>query len=256
MTEADVDFYRIWFEDYTQRFPANDVVVEANLRYKKEHSLRVRDYMLTLGADLQFDPNQMILTEIIGLLHDVGRFEQYVQYHTFKDHLSEDHAKLGLAVLEREKIFLGRVSKSEEEIIQTAIGNHNRRIIEKSVAGETLVFCQLIRDADKLDIFDQVINFYEDPTQTPFLAVEGGHTDKSYSPEIIQGILSGKQISYDTVKTPVDIKLIRLSWLLDLTFPTALRIAKSKQFLARLKAFIPVTPETLQVFQYIEQNIG
>lgn len=256
MTQDDVLFFRAWFEDYTKRYSAEDVEVEANLKYKREHSLRVRDHMLTLGRDLHLDTNQMFLAEVIGLFHDVGRFEQYIRYHTFKDHQSEDHAKLGLAVLEQEQIFSGRVSEPEKDTIFTAIRNHNQRVIDETVGGNTLLFCKLIRDADKLDILDLIINFYENPWKTPYLAVEGNHTDERYSPEIIQGILSGKQISYSCVKTSVDIKLTRLSWLLDLTFPPALEIAKREHFFERLRAFIPETKETLKVFKYIDQMIS
>lgn len=255
MTQDDVRFFTSWFEEYTTSHSSEDEKIEANLLYKKEHSLRVRDYMLALGRDLQLDEHQMFLAEVIGLFHDIGRFEQYVKYRTFKDHQSEDHAELGLSVLERFKIFSDRVSELEKETILTAIKNHNKRVIQESVDGNALLFCRLIRDADKLDILDQIINFYEDPERTPYLAVDSNHTDESYSPEIIQGILSGKQISYTCVKTSVDIKLIRMSWLLDLTFPTALEIAKSKRYLERLRAFIPATDETLKVFQYIEQQI-
>jgi hypothetical protein len=254
MNQDNIRFFRSWFEDYTNKFPSESAEVEANLRYKKEHSLRVRDHMLTLGRALQLDTNQMFLAEVIGLFHDVGRFTQYVTYHTFKDHLSIDHAKLGLSVLEREQIFLGRVNEREKEVILKAIRNHNQRVIHESVGGNALLFCKLIRDADKLDILDQVINFYENPWRTPYFAVEANHQDERYSPEIIQGILSGKQISYTSVKTPVDIKLARLAWLLDLSFPTASEIAKRKQFRERLWAFIPETEETLKVFQYIEHQ--
>lgn len=256
MNYDDIRFFRSWFEYYSNSYPSEDAEVEANLRYKKDHSLRVRDYMLTLGRELQLDSNQMFLAEVIGLFHDVGRFEQYVKYHTFKDHLSEDHAKLGLSVLDRESIFSGRLSEQEKEFIFIAIKNHNQRVIQEDLEGNALLFCKLIRVADKLDILDQVINFYENPWRTPYLAVEGNHKDERYSSEIIQGILSGKQISYTSVKTPVDIKLIRMSWLVDLTFPTALEIAKRKQFLERIWAFIPQTEETLKVFQYIEQIIS
>ena len=255
MTHDDVLFFRAWFEDYTKRYPTDDAEVEANLRYKKEHSLRVRDHMLTLGRNVELDKDQMLIAEVIGLFHDVGRFEQYVKYHTFKDHRSEDHAKLGLSILEREQTFSGRMSELEKEIIFTAISNHNRRVIHETVIGNTLLFCKLIRDADKLDILEQVINFYENPSKTPYFAVDGNHEDERYSQEIIQGILRGECISYISVKNPVDIKLIRLSWLLDLTFPTALEITKSKRFLERLRFFIPVTEDTQKVFKYIEDQI-
>lgn len=256
MTQDDIFFFTSWFENYSKSYTSKDAEVEANLRYKKEHSLRVRDYMLMIGRDLQLENDQMLLAEVIGLFHDVGRFEQYAKYHTFKDHISEDHAELGLSVLEREQILSGRTNEQENKIIHKAIKNHNQRIIQENVTGITLMFCRLIRDADKLDILDQIINFYENPMKTPYLAVENNHEDKRYSQEIIEGILSGRQISYTSVKNPVDIKLIRLSWLLDLTFPTSFETVKSKHYLERLWAFIPLTQDTLQVFNYIEQRLS
>ena len=245
MTQDDVQFFRSWFEEYTQSYPSEDVEVEANLRYKKEHSLRVRDYMLTLGRDLQLDTNQMLLAEVIGLFHDVGRFEQYVKYHTFKDHESEDHAELGLLVLEREQIFSGRVSELEKKIILTAIKNHNQLVIQEDM-WRGLLYCFASSYGIRINwiFLTRSLIFMRIPSETPYLAVEENHKDERYSPEIIQGILSGKQISYTSVKTPVDLKLIRLSWLLNLTFPAALEIAKKKEFFGRLKAFIPETKDT------------
>jgi hypothetical protein len=256
MHENDIRFLTSWFGVYTSSFSSENEEVKANLRYKKEHSLRVRDLMVIFGRDQQLEQNALFLAEVIGLFHDLGRFKQYATYHTFKDHKSVDHAELGLAVLEKHQILLGRVSEVEKEIIYTAIRNHNRRIIKENVQGSTLLFSQMIRDADKIDILEQIISYYENPKRTPYLAVEANHQDESYSPEIIQGILSGKKISYTSVKTPVDIKLIRLSWLLDLNFKIALEIAEKKQLPKRLRTFIPVTAETLQVFQYIEQKLS
>ncbi|AFM40142.1 HD-GYP domain-containing protein [Desulfosporosinus acidiphilus SJ4] len=255
MTKNDVLFLNAWFEQFTNCFTSEDPEVAANIRYKREHSFRVRDYMLMIGRDLQLPKNQMILAEVIGLLHDVGRFEQYSKYHTFKDHLSEDHAMLGLLTLEREKILNDRTNESEKEIISSAIRNHNQRVIEENLSDVTLMFCRLIRDADKLDIFEQIISFYENPSKTPYLAVETNSEDTRYSTNIIESILNGKQISYTTVKNPLDIKLIRLSWLLDLSFPISLKIAQSKQYFERFKVFIPTTEDTRQVFNYIEQRV-
>ena len=35
-----------------------------------------------------------------ALLHDAGRFQQYAEYKTFSDALSEDHAELGVKVIQ------------------------------------------------------------------------------------------------------------------------------------------------------------
>jgi hypothetical protein len=255
MTPNDVLFFTSWFENYTKGFNSKDIEIETNLRYKREHSLRVRDYMIMIGHDLQLETNHMLLAELLGLFHDIGRFEQYSKYHTFKDHLSVDHALLGLSVLKREGIFSGRLNEREQEIIRSAIKNHNQRVIQDTLHGITLTFCRLIRDADKLDILDQIISFYENPWKTPYLAVENNHADKQYSPEIIEGILNGKQIAYTSVKTPADIKLIRLSWLLDLTFSTSLKTVLGRKYLERLRTFIPTTEDTLKVFSYIEHKL-
>jgi Predicted HD superfamily hydrolase len=252
----DVRFFTSWFKNYVCGYTTADEEVKANLNYKEEHSLRVRDLMLTLGGEQRLDQNSMFLAEVIGLFHDVGRFEQYVKYHTFKDHMSEDHAELGLSILERQRILEVHVSKQEKDIIVSAIRNHNQLVIHESVPENALLFCQLIRDADKLDILEQIISFYENPLKTPYLAVEKNHTDKRYSLEIIRSILKGMQITYSSVQYPADIKLIRLSWLLDLTFPTAVRIAQRKQFLERIKEFIPETEETNEVFRYVEQVLS
>lgn len=255
MTQSEVLYLTSWFENFTNRYTSRDLEIQANLQYKKDHSQRVRENMLMIGADLRHDTDQMKLAEVIGLFHDVGRFEQYARYHTFKDHLSEDHAILGVSILEREQILTGRVNESEIKIINESIVNHNQRVIRGTICGTTLKFCQMIRDADKLDIFDQIINFYENPGKTPYLAIEKDHEDQRYSLDIIKGILSGEQISYSIVKYPLDIKLVRLSWLLDLTFPIALKTARRKQYFERLKEFIPTTQDTLQVFRYIEQRL-
>ncbi|MDP4160898.1 MAG: HD domain-containing protein [Bacillota bacterium] len=255
MKQDDIRFFTSWFKGYVKSYSSTDEEVQANLNYKEEHSLRVRDLMLTLGEE-QLDPNSMFLAEVIGLFHDVGRFEQYVKYHTFKDHLSEDHAELGLSILERHQILFDHMSKQEKAIIFTAIRNHNRLMIHESVRGNTLLFCKLIRDADKLDILEQIINFYENPQRTPYFAVENNHSDNRYSHEIIQGILSGRQITYSSVQYPADIKLIRVSWFLDLTLPTASKIAKRKQFLQRIKVFIPETDEINEAFRYVEQVLS
>ena len=255
MNHNDILYFRIWFKDYVKKFSSTDPEIEANLRYKEGHSCRVRDYILAVAQELDLDKGQMFLAETIGLFHDIGRFEQYVKYRTFKDHQSRDHAELGLIVLEESQIFTDRLSNLEIETAFTAIQNHNKRLICPSVTGNTLLFCQLIRDADKLDIFEQIINFYENPEKTPYLAVESNHEEKGYSPEIIQEILNGQQVSYTSVKTPVDLKLTRLAWLLNLTFAASLEIAQNKRYLARLKAYIPVTADTRRVFQFVEEQM-
>lgn len=253
MLEDEKQYFSSWFNQYADSFSSPDEVVEANLRYKKEHSFRVRDNMLTIGGELNLNEEQMLLAELIGLFHDVGRFEQYWKYHTFKDHKSEDHAELGLSILERHQILAGHVSDLNRDMIYCSIRNHNKRVIPEDVQGDTLMFCRLIRDADKLDILEQVINYYENPQGTPHLAVEDYSKDESYSEEIVQAILNGGKVDYSLVKTGVDIRLVRLAWLLDISYPAALKIAIGKHYPERIMAFLPRTEDILKVYRVIEE---
>ena len=50
--------------------------------------------------DIEIPEESIIL---IGLLHDIARFEQYTKYKTFRDSISIDHGDLGVEILFEEK---------------------------------------------------------------------------------------------------------------------------------------------------------
>ena len=43
------------------------------------------------------------LASLIGLLHDIARFEQYTKYKTFNDLESFDHGDYGVEILKKDK---------------------------------------------------------------------------------------------------------------------------------------------------------
>lgn len=51
---------------------------------------------------------------LIGILHDIGRFEQLRRYQTFFDYRSMDHAKYGVHVLFEEGHIKDFIASSEE----------------------------------------------------------------------------------------------------------------------------------------------
>ena len=48
---------------------------------------------------LGLNQEQVNLATAIGLLHDIGRFEQVRLYHTFNDGKSVNHAEIGVKIL-------------------------------------------------------------------------------------------------------------------------------------------------------------
>lgn len=66
----------IEFLKYTEKYDLED----ENIQRKKEHSLRVMNISETIARKLNLSEEEIQLSTLIGLLHDIVRFEQYKQY--------------------------------------------------------------------------------------------------------------------------------------------------------------------------------
>ena len=117
---------------------------------KFHHSFRVMEFSKEIARSINLNEEDTNLAIIIGLLHDIARFEQWTKYETYDDEYSIDHGDLGSEILEG---FLE--DNKDKNIIITAVKNHNKFKIEDGLDERTLLFCKIIRDADKLDIMKE-----------------------------------------------------------------------------------------------------
>ena len=94
---------------------------------------------------------------LTGMLHDVGRFEQIKRYNTFNDAQSVDHANFGADLLFKEGLIDTYVDGFHDDkygiIVENAIRNHSAFRIDERLDDYTVMFCNILRDADKVDIF-------------------------------------------------------------------------------------------------------
>ena len=81
------------FTAYVQKFDHTD----AGVVLKYEHSMRVSRIIEDIARGISLSDGDVNLAWCIGVLHDIGRFEQLREYHTFIDYRSVDHAKYGAA---------------------------------------------------------------------------------------------------------------------------------------------------------------
>ena len=240
MNQSKLEYLNSWFGQYTKDFLSGNPQVDANIQFKIDHTLRVRTNILDI-ASLDLNPNDCRLAEVIGLLHDIGRFEQFVKYGTFRDDISEDHAELGLKVLEKLQI-LNDLPEEEKNIVEFSIKYHNKFMLPKSESADCLVFGKLIRDADKLDILEQLVS-----EVSPNIS-----TGDECSAEVINSILSGKVVSFTSLKMPGDINLMRMSWILDVNHSLTLKKIMDKQILERLVVKLLQTEEIQKVYAYLK----
>ena len=136
------------FDEYVSHYDMSD----PDINYKYNHSYRVMDVMEQLATKLNMNEKDIYLAKAIGLLHDIGRFEQDKLYNSFKDN-EMDHGDYGVQVL-KETNFLDNldIDKQDYEVVYKAIDNHNQFKINEGLTERELLFAKLIRDADKLDI--------------------------------------------------------------------------------------------------------
>ncbi len=139
-------------DEFLKYVSAYDEQVDA-IRFKKEHSLRVRMQAMEIAKQEGFTREECELAELIGLLHDIGRFEQVKLYDSFDDANSIDHAEYGANVLFEEGLIERFTDKKEwYSVVEYAIRNHNKLELPKTSDSLSYKMGKMIRDADKLDI--------------------------------------------------------------------------------------------------------
>lgn len=260
MEQEQVEKLKAWFDDYVAGFYGDDEFVNANLKLKEEHSRRTCEEMLYLAQELGLETNQKRIADVIALFHDIGRFEQFVKYRTYNDVKSVDHCLLGLEVLRKRKV-LEEIDEPEKDLIEKAIEYHGLKELPRDLDGQCLLFSKLIRDADKLDVFYVVTEYYRQYRDNPqeFMLELDFPDELGYSAQVVEEILCGQRVDYSRLRTLNDMKLLQLGWVYDVNFPATLKRIKQRKFLEKLLCFLPGTEDIKKVgkkiFEYVDTRI-
>lgn len=207
------------FMQYANRY---DCAHNSKMKLKVIHTLAVAEVMKQITDALELSEHMAYLAQICAMFHDIGRFEQLRRYDTFLDHKSVNHAELGCQVLVQEKM-LEELTVREQEMVLTAIRNHNRLQIEEGLDRETLLLCKLIRDADKCDIFR--VFAVEDMKDT-MGETEAEVAQEEVSDIMLASIREHRCVKKEDRKTGLDIWISFLAFFFDLYFPVSIEIAK------------------------------
>ncbi len=236
---------RKWFSEYCRSFHSDDEDMQRNITLKEDHTYRVCSNILEIGRGESLDEDDMRIVEAVSLLHDVGRFEQYRQYRTFRDGVSVNHAELGAQIIEDYEV-LSPLFPRERSIIAHAVEFHNTFAIPKTLTEKDRLFLKLIRDADKLDIWRVFIEYFLQPEHERASAAGLGLPDKPRcSAEVFNQIFDGKMVRLSTVKTLNDFKLMQLSWIYDLNFDTSFRLLGERDCIGQLASTLPANDKVV-----------
>ena len=240
-----------WFNAYVAGFRCDNVEDQKNIDLKIAHTHRVCREILALGQSQALNQTRLNLAEGLALFHDIGRFEQYQRYKTYCDDYSEDHAQLGIRIL-REKGILEKLEPEIRQLIVCVIANHNRAAIAQETTAECRFFTELLRDADKLDIWKVVTDYYRDIQQQPNAVIEldlpntPGISEKVYS-----DLLSSRIVMKGHVKNLNDFKLLQIGWLFDVNFPKTFQLIKARHYLNEIFKALPPLAQISKIANHV-----
>ena len=249
MTPMDTNL-RDAFAQYVSAYNVED----PKIRLKIDHSYRVADLAEQIAASL--DGADPAFAWRIGLLHDIGRFEQVRRYNTFIDVISVDHGQFGADQLLHEGVLeqLGVRDLSEEQTrqLELAIRWHSAYRIPEGLTEQERMYCDILRDADKIDIFRVLCD-------TPPEEIYDVSTEElkaaAVSDEVKECFLAHTAVLREKRRTAIDKIVGHICLTFELVYPVRREIAQAQGYVDRLLAFPSENEDTAQWFAYMREHI-
>lgn len=244
-----------FFDSYTAEFNLEKKKDQKNIQLKIDHSKRVTKDMEEITAEMSLSAEEKYLAKIIALYHDIGRFKQYKQYKTFSDYKSEDHGELGVKLIKENKL-INDLSENKQNIIFKAIEQHNKADLSQEIFNneQEVFFARLIRDADKLDIFNIFVERYKTKSQKDYVIKLS--TESEINEEIYNKVLKKKSINYDKLETINDLKVMQLGWIYDINFKETIEIIKKRRYLEVIYDSMDQNERGEEIYQHVRQYVS
>lgn len=258
MRKDKLQYFQSRFTEYVSQFYAKAADRETYwaIQLKDEHSRRVQEEIVMVGSGLNLPQQDIALAELLGLYHDIGRFRQYLKYKTFRDDLSENHAELGVKEIFHSSILNG-LSQEQKEIMKKAILHHNLHMLPEDEDSRCLFFSKLLRDADKLDIWNVVIEYLQaEDNQNRHSALELGLQDTpGYSREVLDDLYVGRTSNARAIRNLNDYKLLQIGWVYDVNFPPTFREIRGRKYLEKIARILPQNRESERALRTAEEYV-
>ena len=220
------------FKSYADLYDTDDI----KIKLKIDHTYRVADIAARIAASVGADPD---FSWFLGLLHDIGRFEQLTQYGTFKDADSVDHAELGADILFKDGLIESFPNPSDTVgledkrlIAETAIRLHNKLTLPDGLDEKTLLYCKILRDADKADIF-RVLSEPPYDERNRMIVAESVDMGPARD-DIMQCVHEHRCVPRRSDFTPFEALISQCCMAFELEFPESVAIVRKQGYLWQL----------------------
>lgn len=224
------------FNSYVNEFNKE----QKGILLKIEHTYKVVFFSESIARSLHLNEEEILLTKIIALLHDIGRFEQIKQIGVFDD-TKIDHALLGCQILFEEKLIESFLeTRKYDSLIEEAIRNHNTYKIDSQLTQKEKMFTQILRDADKLDIFRVKL---EGPLDIMYSNIQN-ISKETISTEVFETLIDKQTIGRNQCETNLDKWLMSIGFIFDINYSYSFSYIQEKKYIDLI----------LNMFQYEKEE--
>ncbi|MFR2011979.1 MAG: HD domain-containing protein [Christensenellales bacterium] len=266
------------FKKYTDNYDISD----EKIKLKVDHTYRVAALSERIARSLGLGDDDTNLAWLIGMLHDIGRFEQLKNYGTFSDAESIDHAHYGVELLFEDGLIEKFASEndtkdlkgtkdlketavkseneeketkeiSELDILRTAIWNHSAYRVEEGLTDRVKMFCNIIRDADKIDIlkvnYDVTLEVIYDVTTEELK--NSGVTD-----EVMKAFMEHHAVLRSLKKTPIDNLVGHAALVFELIYNESFKIVKEQGYIEKMLSYVSDNQDTVKKFEIMRNDMN
>lgn len=237
------------FEKYVSNYNLND----PNIYLKYKHTGKVAENCERIAKSLNLPMKDIDLAWKIGMLHDIGRFEQLRRFDTFIDTESIDHAEFGADLLFKDGLIEKFDDEKENyELLEKAVRLHSLYRLPDNLSERELLFCQMIRDADKIDIYRAN---YETGLHIIYHVTKEELQNSEITPEVYQVFCEERAIPRNIRKTIADNLVGHIALTFELVYPESKKMAIEQGYLQKLLETKFINPETTELMKQISQRM-
>lgn len=240
---------------------------DPKIALKAAHTLRVAAVSERIARASGFTQAGIDLAWLCGLLHDLGRFEQLRRWGTFNDALSAKHAAIGVDILFNEarsltdpafanrpadeasvraadgsfvaharatgsvRSFLPEGWPEADALVRAAVAHHSDYRLPAALDARTRAFCDLVRDADKIDILRVDAT---DEVQTVLGCTEEQLLRSSVSESMERAFFEHRTATRGERSTPADHLVNLACFAYELAYPASIGIMVEQGYIYRL----------------------
>lgn len=224
----DIQKARVAFKEFINKYDNQE---DKGFNLKAVHTYYVSRNAKELATKLNLSDEDINLAELIGLLHDIGRFEEIKIMSGFNS-VEFNHATYASKMLFEDNLIRSFIDDDKyDDIIKNAIENHNKLNIDNDLDDRSLLHARIIRDADKLDNYrvkkeEKIEEIFAGRVNSKEEIEESEISNKVY-----ETVLSKKCVDIHDRVFPLDYWICVLAFTFDLYFKETLQIVKDNNYI-------------------------